>query len=368
MNNNYLEERDWYAIREAINVIYNDKELNNKNIDHWHYTTLNTVGLIFKKTLEKIDHFDINRITQAEMLASNIRYLNDTQEFNDGVEELRNISPKGKSINDQYMDNVYLISFCGDGDLLSQWKYYGKESGVAIKFNFNNIKYKYWANIWKDGSKKVGDDDLFKIIADAIDDTFIDENTRPLRVRYEHGEKRRLYEILSQNLDRVRMYDSLMCNLFVPLCKHECFSEEAESRLLFYAHKFDKNKYGDKNFVPDITYNYGKSHVKPALKVHMEAVDKDANIIEQIIVGPGYNQNLVFNALIHMFDRNRYHFHDSATGDTIQWEQFIKAGPDNDGPVRKVKVIYNNREQIREAYKCENGLIIMKSSMPFRGD
>ena len=367
MYNNYLEEGDWNAIIQAMKALYDDNNLDHKSIEHWHYTTLKTLGLIFKNTIEKIDHFNINRITQAEMLASNIRYLNDTQEFNDGVEELRIISQNSKSINDKYMDNVYLISFCGDGDLLSQWKYYGKESGIAIKYNFNNIRYKYWANICNDSSKEVDDYDPCKIITDAISDVFIDVNTRPLRVKYNHSEKEQLYNILNRKKE-IKDRDILMGNLFVPLCKHEGFSEEKESRLLFYAHKFVTNKHGDKNFVPDITYNYGKSSVKPALKVHMEAVDKDVNIIEQIIVGPGYNQNLIFNALIHMFDRDRYHFHDKAIGDQIEWEQFIQAGQFSDGLVHQVYVICKNMDQTREAYKCENGLIIMKSSMPFRGD
>ena len=52
-----------------------------------------------------------------------------------------------------------------------------------------------------------------------------------------------------------------------------------------------------------------------------------------IIVGPGYNQNLVFNALIHIFDIENSSFY----------------------------------EEDKSEHQCANGIKIKKSAIPYRG-
>ncbi len=359
---NFLNEQQWKAVTKAI------KELSEEDRPSacWHYTTLSALNDIIKNSRERINHFGVNYFNTATFWASNIRYLNDEQEFKDGISKLREY--KYDDVVDKCMDNVYLISFCGDGDLLSQWKYYGKESGIAVKLNFDCVRYKYWKEV-KQGSNL--DDPLF-LIAKVTPEEQYDDQTRPIKVKYEDRKKKNYYKML-KNMQAIRNAPSLIPNLFVPFCKHSGFSEENESRLVFYAHQFGVYKIGDNIIVPDIVYNLGKSTVKPALQVHMKA-ETEKNLIDQIVVGPGYNQNLVFNALIHMFDRSNYHFFD--IDDPIP-EDKIKKSPSleafleekSDYLVHRVDIeTQNGKPKNRLAYKCENGIVIMKSSIPFRGN
>ena len=364
---NFLNEQQWNAVTKAI------KELSRDDSPSacWHYTTLSALNAIIKDSLEKVNHFKVNYFNTATFWASNIRYLNDEQEFRDGILKLSEYEEK--DIVDTCMDNVYLISFCGDGDLLSQWKYYGKESGIAVKFNLNYVRYKYWKEIEQ---KLESHDDPLITIAGVEPKRKDDEQTRPIKVKYKDEEKVKYYGKL-KDMSEISGVPSLISNLFVPFCKHSGFSEENESRLVFYAHQFGVYKIGNRVTVPDIVYNLGKSTVKPALQVHME-VDDTRNLIDQIVVGPGYNQNLVFNALIHMFDRSHYHFFDikdkipeddKKDGDnkSLPLEEFLKCK--SDFLVHRVDIkTQNDKTQTRLAYKCENGIVIMKSSIPFRGD
>lgn len=372
MKENFLDEQQWRAVILAINKLSGDGK-NNCPQECWHYTTLSVLKDILNESLEKVNYFEVNHINTATFWASNIRYLNDEQEFKDGISKLSEYrSSKNKYMDNVYMDNVYLISFCGDGDLLSQWKYYGKQSGIAINFNFDGVKYKYWKEI-----EKISPSDGFNL-PDIVGDKYsfkewYDKQTHPIKVKYTDEEKKKYFDTL-KNMSEINSANSLIDNLFVPFCKHSGFSEEQESRLVFYAHKFAINS-SDKIFiVPDIVYNLGKSTVKPALKVHME-VAPEKNLIEQIIVGPGYNQNLVFNALIHMFDRRNYHFFDTddpikEDNEPLSWNDFFNnQNDDNNYLVHRVNIeTQKGKPKTRLAYKCENGIIIMKSSIPFRGD
>lgn len=242
------------------------------------------------------------------MRASHLRFLNDAQEFNDGVDWLR--KNYGKD-SDCLYDQVYSISFCGNNDLLSQWKWYGKNSGIAIEFNMSNIKYEYWTCIEENLPN-------------------LDHQTKPLLVKYTNDEKTKYFnDIIRLNKEeKLNMdSDSTTNNLFVPFCKDEGFSEEKESRLVFYT--FDSNRYGI-DF--KIKYNISNGIIKPTLNIKFVSDKTEENIINSFTVGPGQNQNLIFNALIHIFDRKNFSFNESVSEHT-----------------------------------CENGIKILKSSIPFRG-
>lgn len=325
MDNNYLDEISWQALTETIGELHLKEIENAEPSEYWHYTTLNTLESIFHNAICTMDYFNVSHFTAAEMYASNIRYLNDTQEYCEGKDKFKEFA-KNTALDDAYIDNVYLISFCGNGDLLSQWKYYGKESGVAVKFNLDKVSYRYWTAVEKPSLNNSNKLDPFEYLTNGFDGC-----TKPLSVKYSSEDKEKYYKELLK-IASIAQSAGLRANIFIPFCKNEKFCDEQESRLVFYAHKFDVNQSADKIIVPNIIYNFGKSTIKPALRVGMFSADKTENIIDKIVVGPGFNQTLIFNALIHMFDRPNYHFSD------------------------------------KEIHRCENGIEIKKSEIPFRGD
>lgn len=361
-----LKQDNWAALQELYGKLYAyDKEKaisEGDTREFWHYTSAKGVLGIFK---DYIDDFGNSPkyVEKCSMLASNIRFMNDSKEYEEGVEcfsELcKNVNEELKpffntEVVNQINDNIYLISFCGEGDLLSQWKWYGKNSGISIRFNIDNIAYRTY-----EYKNIKNEKEIFSLS---------DPHTKPLRIKYNHEEKQKYFNMLLEQ-DRIRdseAYD-LVRLAFVPFCKHEGFVEEKESRLVFYIGDLGLDE--NINAVFDIRYNaFEEGRIKPALNVQMELNNEEelvANIISDIIVGPGANQELVFNFLIHVFDRENYYFHKTTDAsievEPKEWTEFISMEDHN------VYFVKCKDNKVREAYKCKNGVVIMKSSIPFRG-
>lgn len=299
---NKIQMCDWNALHDEI---YNLYQSETSKFKCFHYTTPEAVLSIFS---EYISNGCGNNVISCDMRASHLRFLNDAQEYKDGVEW---ISKNLKIDNNEIYDQIYSISFCGFGDLLSQWKWYGKNSGVSIEFDMDNIKYEYW-------DCKVSELPC------------ADEQTKPLLIRYTDDEKMCYYKYIKELNEKRRLNrnsEKLIRNLMIPYSKDKGFSEEKESRLVFYT-------FNGRDFGIDFKIRYYNSNgvIKPTLDVKFSAIDSKKNIIKTLIVGPGKNQNLVFNALVHIFDHNSFCFDDSSN-----------------------------------EHLCSNGVTILKSAIPFRG-
>ena len=113
------------------------------------------------------------------------------------------------------------LSFCDKGNLLSQWKYYGKECGVAIEYNLNKCCYKgyefhdtpnqyfYLFDVLYGEEPQTSKQSVFKKLISEID-LFTDTDK-------------------NDTADRIIQAVCIM-SLFM---KQQAFWEEAESRLLF---------------------------------------------------------------------------------------------------------------------------------------
>ena len=452
--------------------------------EYWHYTSLSALLSIFDI---KNDSCIEPNLTRCEMLASNICYLNDIKEFYGGVNDFKKaIKAIKKSKKNNFdvkkldveniqdvSDDIYIISFCGHGDLLSNWKYYAKDSGISIEFDMENVGFKYirykkddiiyedwydsipvefcdedkltvamsainsalstnfrgpeqievyyrisrnngynelkikqlnddcWSkpivvkinrnhtkgaiainkrSVSKFNSNILGGLDLgdgcvastpIVIIGDKCQlnrdnqPELIDEKSKPIGVVYDKKKKKQFIENLANNgmeSESGTTVDdkSIIKYIAIPCFKDKGFAEEKEHRLLFY-------KYNLPNELTfDFTYNTNNPiNIKPALRVQFISKTR---LIKSIIVGPGENQNRVFNTLIHIFDRNNYKFYDD--DELKQSDNVITPKSFQDiecGKLARVNWGAKNEEKIRWSYKCENGIIIMKSSIPFRG-
>lgn len=243
-----------------------------------HYTTPAAFSSIFKDYIN-----DVRRgpIAKCVMRASHIRFMNDSREYLDGCRWFKKHS--GSFPKDEFNDDMYSISFCGDEDLLSQWKWYGKSSGIAVTFDMSNIKFKYY-------------DVKCKLLPDE------DSNTRPLPVNYTSEEKQGYFEKINQYCEKMHLNQSSALfrgSLFIPFCKDESFKEEKESRLVFYTADADTmEQAGIEPF--KINYTLSGNIIKPTLDVEFRAKDPSRGIVKKMTVGPGQDQELVYQALVHI--------------------------------------------------------------------
>ena len=103
----------------------------------------------------------------GDIYATNIRYMNDSEEYTNGLNEIKllmldkkmvqawitkrgrndvKISDMKKIFTDKNLKKnrenreFYSISFCEKNDLLSQWAIYAKEAGVSIQMDFEEGK------------------------------------------------------------------------------------------------------------------------------------------------------------------------------------------------------------------------------------
>lgn len=359
--------------RESRNLLYELGRLEKSNqakLKYYHYTSINGVLGIFKDFIEAQEQTGIKGIennfpTTCKFYASNIRFLNDAEEYKEGEEFL-----KKKGIeNIKIHENIYSISFCKTLDLLSQWKWYGKDSGIAIEFDLDNIDY-----IW------------YYQICDGEKVELTDNRLKPIAVKYTLNEKEHFYQDIVDELNWGNDDEKLsneklekLKKVFIPFCKNIGFAEEGESRLIFQTYNRIQNSDEENNFdnglakllymiggrpnnIFDINYVVAANGVaKPTLTVKFKH-KSDLSIIKSLTVGPGQNQQLIFNALIHIFDRENYHFYDDATDITREDNSDLNYYyADAQG-----RLIKEPGEVKYLTHKCKNGIFIRKSAIPFR--
>ena len=109
----------------------------------YYYTTAETMKYI---------------LMQGNIFATHISYLNDSEEYINGLRELREFfmdgmqESKGNADtlnNSMYKEalreipQIYSISFSKEADLLSQWYMYARESGVRLGLSFSQEKQNF---------------------------------------------------------------------------------------------------------------------------------------------------------------------------------------------------------------------------------
>ena len=298
-----MDISSWNAIHSAIHYLAGPDFSKRK---YCHYTTPEAVLGIFndytKKGMGKRGCVD-----QCRLRATNIRFMNDAQEYEEG---LRWLSESNKN-NDfsALTQEIYSISLCGEEDLLSQWKWYGKDSGVCIVFDLSQVYYQYWE------------------LGPGMSGKTLDVQTRPLPVCYRDKDKKDFFADIQEYNKKMNLDEQQISSLFIPYCKNSGFQEEKESRLIFFTVE-EPEKYGIDHF--SINYYTSGNIIKPTLDVTLIG-KANTNLVRKFVVGPGQNQQLVFNALIHLFD---------------------------DSPFQM---------ELEKSHTCSNGIVISTSSLPFRG-
>lgn len=303
----------------------------------YHYTSL-------ENCIKMLEHEDM----AFEIWASHLSYLNDKEEHKNGLQLIGQkvkdlLLNRGDELSDwteQYLDSflsqfcneIYVICFCSERNLLSQWKYYGNNSGIAIEYNLWGCEFSGFfseksllGRYLRKHVQKVIYDDMEK---QKIVDDFITE---------------RIYKVYDNaslsKIDRRRKIKDELDKLYglAPLFKHNSFSEEHESRLLFMP-VYNSDIESVKKVVH---YRVSNGKIIPYMKIKIrgrEELGERLPVIKSLTVGPGRNQDLIFDALKH------YVLHKFPGGE--------------------VKDSLTNRRDY--SYIKINGIEIRKSTMPFR--
>ncbi len=253
-------------------------------------------------------------LQDANIYATNLGYMNDAEEYANGVRELRDIfnGRKGKElITKEMLREVlekeitsYSISFSEARDLLSQWSMYAGESGVSLKMCFSGAE-KYLAYPDKDGSKakrrkelpntgeKLGIQKVYYCTKAAMNENEYKEIANEI---WAEATKRQEQAIRHEEKTEIADIDDEYPTLWkrmAPFVKRAEFKAEAEHRLVFDVAQWDTPF--------RIDYRNSQNVLKPYLDIKCA----DGWPIHEVVVGPGFNQSVVFQSILHFLNHAR---------------------------------------------------------------
>jgi hypothetical protein len=273
-----------YMVKKYNNLL-NDLEISNL----YHYTNL--------------DGF-LGIINSHGFWASHIKFMNDSNEYLHGLKQVEYVFEefqKDSSLNLEQIQflinvknflnnsnsNLFVVSFCPDGDLLSQWRGYGGgQYGISI--GFNKLDFHKLTNNLDEDNKPI-----------------------PLKVIYnEENQKAIITEILKIGLDLVRIRPTdLVKNVaklleyFIPLFKDPSFSEENEWRIVLSNSDKTKFHYNTTKFRRrnNIILPYEEITTK-----QNEKGEKSNLSIERIIVGPSDSSEFLLQSVEYFLKEKHY--------------------------------------------------------------
>lgn len=291
----------------------------------YYYTTTDTMSKILQN---------------GNIWATNLDYMNDSREYLNGISEIRQLvteSPmthewfkeKGKEKEydechlteifseqngkeKQDMSSRYTISFCRQKDLLSQWTTYAKESGVCLEMVFEADKANQYLLYEKDrpdsAARKI-------IVENRPKEIYYFTKERIDEQKYQETAKKILLDLFgekAENLDQDSLIEKWgQISIYV---KQYDFYQEEEMRLAFDT--MEINSLTAKE--PRIGYRNDEHVMKPYLDVQCQ----NGWPITSVMVGPGYNQDVVYKSIKFFLDHGK--IMSSVLVTEEQWKKQIK--------------------------------------------
>ena len=185
-----------------------------------------------------------NIIMSDHMYARHVRFSNDSEENKIGKEIINSILGEEEKVTPL---EYYMLCFCEEADLLSQWREYAK-GGVSLKFDFSLLEYYTILNnieTTKSISEKAKSEDEKLKSMYSVPETpnrqfkdFQRVYAKPISVFYVKKGETTLFEERCKWLEEEFRGDaeksiSKYMRMLIPYIKHEGFKEEKEARILF---------------------------------------------------------------------------------------------------------------------------------------
>ncbi len=332
----------------------------------FHYTTLDTFWKI---------------VDGDKFLARNIRFSNDSEEYNLGEKYLKDFL-KNDNVNMDRDYDYYMVCFCKQGNILSQWREYAR-GGVAIKFDMENQGLYSIVNKNSKEEKLKGKllDGNNSLEENPNKEIILTKYAKPIEVMYaKEGNLKEInkkFNILKdESKDSSELKQSDFFGEMIPYIKHEGFKEEEEVRLIFNVEKdereavvnyiseegrmkpsiFIKNGICQKDDYIEVIYNAQDVNINEIVKNikdikndNIKMPDGSKKNIEfkkstriktgEIIINNCTEQKKVFDALAHYV--NCYNHEKNVN---------IKVWCDGHLPIREIIVgPFNNKEEVKES-------------------
>ncbi|WP_416826265.1 DUF2971 domain-containing protein [Ectobacillus polymachus] len=239
--------------------------------------------------------------------ATHIQYMNDSKEYlhglslcNDIIKEITNqVSSNNKKV--QFLEKVYeklntvdsedfVVSFCPDGDLLSQWRGYSRgQYGVSIGFNVREL-----------GEFRTPRDNEYfyprQVIYDLeIQRTVIIEMLQMSLLHIDSDSVPLDLEFIPAEVARALKY-------YIPLFKDSSFSEEREYRL------FTTN-FAQSNGGHNLAFRARGNVILPYVKLELENSHRNEEVnlpIKNIIVGPSDSTQFTIDSIKYYLKEKKY--------------------------------------------------------------
>ena len=305
---------NWMAISPII-----EKERNGMAFRGTQYHYTNIAGFI--SILENRDFW-----------LSNIRYMNDSQEFENGVQICKKIlesricegneeifpylkglldacaSSSSKGFFRISKQDIFAISFCPNGDLLTQWNFYGN-GGISIGFDvapdnmFDSITFMDEAQYEKEiqttdpDQMRPHDEIRFHLLKVIYDDTEkIDIINKIINIGADYYRRFGHYalDMCIDGISDVLFY-------YFALMKDEHFSHEGEYRFFVQAHD---EKY-------HISFRQRGHTILPYLKLKILDVNcrpHNQLPISDIIISPCSEQQLFADSVKYFLEKGGYNY------------------------------------------------------------
>lgn len=268
----------------------------------YYYTTAETMKCI---------------LTQGDIFATHISYLNDSEEYVNGLRELKEVFLgerlgklcgtgikeylKGEAYEEALKDipEIYSISFSKEADLLSQWYMYARESGVRLGMLFPEEKQTFQIKR-KDvkGSKKSNNPK--RPMEASLKNVHYFTRIGMSPGEYA-GETESIAQIVEEYAEELGIddFDANGVRLWkeiAPYIKNYEFRQEKEVRLVFNANISGRSR----SDVDLIEYRNASGVLIPYLDIYRE----NGWPVVEIMVGPGRNQERVFHSICHFVENN----------------------------------------------------------------
>lgn len=266
-------------------------------MDLYYYTTAETMKFI---------------VTKGDIFATNVGYLNDSDEYINGLRELRNLLQNAENFgggeddslkvladsakdiigNEIYNEkkleasDIYSISFSQARDLLSQWHMYSRESGVQIKMCFEEKKeYLYKREEGEAGAAKDGILRLrpvYYLTQIGMPQEEYHKNGREVLQEFQKGLNGLTGDLQGEFLG--------IWKRLAPYIKNYGFRQEEEQRAIFIS---SEEKLA-------VQYRNDNGVMKPYLDITMT----EGWPICAITIGPGRNQDKVYRSICHFLSHS----------------------------------------------------------------
>lgn len=229
-------------------------------------------------------------LTGGQIWATDIRYLNDSTEFEYLFDLWRSVMPLPAELESLYdrlrsiiFDSfrTYVACFCECGDLLSQWRgYAGGSGGYAIGFKWNELKVARTGS-WHFERILYREEEQIAIIKDIL-----------VQVAQASFDGKAFDQLSEQEIRSLALsmagVSHVRLGLIAPTLKAPGFREEAEWRAILSS---------EKTFVDEIQFRDTAIGLTPFVNLDITDPETGRPLVDTIIIGPTPHQTLAESAV-----------------------------------------------------------------------